>query len=809
MFRKNRFFKPGRKFPAEYLHWPECYHNKSMKKPNPLSAHRGSAPGLVMIAGLAAVLLTVVGSAPDASAAEPAAAAVPLQVRLADSAATPTAALEPQVTFPGECSVQFVTPQKNCVDFAVLEVDVTLPATAPARVQALFYMKDWDYFWFQYLVPGPLVPGKTTRLKVSLLPDETGWQPKGHRGAWYHRALMEPKDFGVRVFSTETFAGNCRFENARLLRRAPATDAPAIRNVRVNRNRVPCLELFEVTFDLPDRYADPFDPEQIAVAADFEDPAGQHLTVNGFYAHDYIWRVGNTEERFLPQGPPFWRLRFAPAQPGIYKYTITAKDAVGSTRWGPGTLEATATTHPGIVKVSTKDPRYFEFADGAPFFPIGHNVRSPFDSRMDQQFPWAQRWPEGSAAYLRYFKNMRKHGENLAEIWSAAWSLGLEWTPIWRGYHGIGQYNMVNAWEMDRVFAAADAEDIYLNLVVLNHGKFSTWCDPEWNANPFNRANGGFLDSPDEFFGNAQAQAAFKKLMRYMIARWGYSHRLFAWELWSELNLAGTSAAVYRQQPCVEWHRMMGRWVKENDPFKHLVATHVSTDYNAQNTDIISLPEMDHCPVDAYHGQEPSLYIVTLLRLTALFNNPYKKPVFVTEFGGNWNGQDIKHLDDALHAALWSSTCIPLGGTPLFWWWQVVEEENFYPKYLAISRFMAGEDRRHPEMVTYTPQLLNGKAPAVGIDVQCLKDKKTAIGWIFCTTEFDRLDPVGEATVLELKMVFTGMAAGAYNVEFWDTVAGRPLPVKRRVTPDENDTFTIDVPPFARDLAFKVKPVPP
>lgn len=760
---------------------------------------------------LALACLTIRGQAAEPAAPPPAAAvqeAVPLLLRTADTGAAATARLESTMVFPGEWNIQFQSPQTNWTGFAELEVDVELPPDAPATIQALVYMKDWDYFWFQNLLPGYLTPGKVNHLKVSLAPGEGNWKPRGHHGLWYYRALMEPKDFGLRLFSKDTFKGTCRVAQAQAVKRLADSAPPGIRNLRANTAQVPCYGKFELTFDLPDRYADPFDPAQIAVSADFEGPDGAHTMVDGFYAQDYIWRVASTEERFQPQGPPLWHVRFAPGKPGIYRYTVTARDAVGSTRTAPGTFTATPAVTPGFVRVSQQDPRYFEFTDGSPFFPIGHNVRSPFDSRMDQQFPWAQRWPEGSAAYIRYFRSMAQNGENFGEVWSAAWSLGLEWTPLWRGYHGIGQFNLVNAWELDHVVDAADANGIYLNLVILNHGKFSTWCDPEWAGNPFNKANGGFLDSPDDYFSNPRAQEAFKKLMRYMIARWGYSQRIFAWELWSELNLTGTNANVYKTPACVDWHRQMGRWIKETDPYRHLVATHVSGDYNTQNTEIISLPEMDHCPVDAYHGHDASLYIVTLLRLTALFNNPYKKPVLVTEFGGNWNGQDIKHLDDALHAALWSATCLPLAGTPLFWWWQVVEEENFYPKYLAVSKFMKGEDRRNTARTTCTPQLRLGTEPAVGIDVQCLKDRTSGLGWLFCTGDFEKIDPVGEPTVLDLKMVIPNMTAGAYTVEFWDTTTGRPLPVRQQTTTDEQDTVTVAVPPFARDLAFKIKPAP-
>jgi hypothetical protein len=53
-------------------------------------------------------------------------------------------------------------------------------------------------------------------------------------------------------------------------------------------------------------------------------------------------------------------------------------------------------------------------------------------------------------------------------------------------------------------------------------------------------------------------------------------------------------------------------------------------------------------------------------------------------------------------------------------------------------------------------------------------------------------------------MAIAGMNAGEFDVEFWDTVAGKPV---RRLRTDvgEDGVLRVDVPDFARDLAFKVK----
>jgi len=664
-------------------------------------------------------------------------------------------------------------------------------------------MKDWDQFWYQNLLPHRLLSGATNHLSVDLSPSSTDWKAAGHHGTWNLRTLMEPREFCIRLFSDERYKGTCRVEKVSGILRKDG-GPPYIRNVRAGADQVPCFSKFELTFDIPDRYPDPFDPEEVLVTASFENPAGEVAKVDGFYGLGYYSQTDASGDHLIMQGPPVWRVRFCPVEEGKYKYTLTVRDRYGECKWGPATFAATAANSHGFCRVSKTDPRYFESSDGAPFFPIGYNVRSPFDTRMDGQFPWVKRWPEGYTAYMRYFKNMQEHGENFAEVWTSAWSLGLEWTPMWAGYHGIGQFNMMNAWQLDKVLEEAERRDIHLNLVIHNHGKFSTWSDEEWKFNPFNVENGGYLEIPEEYFTDPRALKSYVKLVRYMISRWAYSTSIFAWELWSELNLTGSKkddVENYRRPEVVEWHKNMGAAIKEMDPFDHLVSTHVSSDYNCQNRDIVKLQEIDFSAVDAYHGSPDALHIVELIRQTANFNNPFKKPVLITEFGGSPTAQGVKHLRESLHAALWASTCTPIGGTPLFWWWQLVEEENFYPEYTAISKFMAGEDLRDPDLQMNRPEVQS--RTGIELSAQCLRSKTRGFGWLYRQRDFASVDPAGMAITSNVVMRIDGMAGGAYRVQFWDTLEGKPIAEVEASA--EAGTLTVDAPPFARDIAFKIK----
>jgi hypothetical protein len=76
-------------------------------------------------------------------------------------------------------------------------------------------------------------------------------------------------------------------------------------------------------------------------------------------------------------------VRFCPRTPGRYRYTLRVVDPAGAAEWREGSFEATPAGGPGFVRVAAGDRRYFELDTGEPFYPIGHNIRSPYDSRMD------------------------------------------------------------------------------------------------------------------------------------------------------------------------------------------------------------------------------------------------------------------------------------------------------------------------------------------------------------------------------------------------------------------------------------------
>ncbi len=750
------------------------------------------------------------------AAATPGQAPVPLPLQWALHAAATTAATTSvlQVRLPGACEVFFTAPQaRDWLSGERLQGELVWPTNGPRQVQLMAFLKDRDGHWFQNLRAEPLTPG-TNAWSFPFSAEATGWTPVGHHLVWNYRTRLDPQFVGMRLFAGQVaFTGECQLVGASLAVPEPPTAPPVIRNVRPNSASIPCYGRFELRFELPDRYADPFDPAVIDVSAAIETPAGATNRIHGFYMQDFYRIVDDVGESVIPQGRPEWRIRYTPRDPGLHRYTIIAVDAQGTSRTDAAAFTARPAGGPAFVRCSVRDPRHFELDTGTYFFPIGHNTRSPFDTRMDEQFPWRFRHPEGTRAYRHYFRNMAAAGENLAEVWMCQWSLGLEWSTVSPGYHGAGDYHLGNAWELDEVLGWARESGMRINLVLNNHGRAGLGYDAEWQDHPFNVNRGGFIaaDDPMHFFAHPRAMDLQQRLFRYIVARWGWDSTVFAWELWSELDLVGKHGQdpVPQKDPrVIQWHRQMGDYLRAIDVNRHLITTHLSGDYRVTSPELAQLPQIDHCGIDAYHFNEHPLHIVNLVRETAEHYRAYGKPVLITEFGGSSMGAGLNHLTHELHAALWASVCAPLAGTPLFWWWQVVEEQNLYPKYAAVARFMDGVDRRDPALLPVRLSLAvdaQTPIPAEQADHMALASPDLALGWVFIRPCFARNGEPLEKPIENLTITWTGCSNTVYRTAFHDTDTGQII--RQLDERAENQKLTIRLPPLKRDIAFKIRPV--
>jgi hypothetical protein len=199
---------------------------------------------------------------------------------------------------------------------------------------------------------------------------------------------------------------------------------------------VPAYDKVEVTFTVSGTVATnvqmPYDPEPppgipadwgITVDAEFSPDAFQTvLTVPAFLYQEFDYQVKANRDWFLALDQYTWKARFTPPTAGAWQYRLRATDASGTTTSSVHSVTVAPSTKAGFVRVSSRDPRYFEFENGTAFAGLGYN------GGID--------WFNPVRSSASRFALMGQNGVQLSRIWLMQSGLnGSAWNP-WYGLRG-------------------------------------------------------------------------------------------------------------------------------------------------------------------------------------------------------------------------------------------------------------------------------------------------------------------------------------------------------------------------------------
>jgi PKD repeat protein len=121
-------------------------------------------------------------------------------------------------------------------------------------------------------------------------------------------------------------------------------------------------QVFEKSLSSTNLYSNAQKYSDVTLTATFSGPAGEEISVPGFWDGDTSWTV-----------------RFAPPSPGTWSYAISSSDAQLDASTNDGTFTALVPTpadvannpnNRGFLKISANN-RHFTYADGTPFFWMG------------------------------------------------------------------------------------------------------------------------------------------------------------------------------------------------------------------------------------------------------------------------------------------------------------------------------------------------------------------------------------------------------------------------------------------------------
>lgn len=412
----------------------------------------------------------------------------------------------------------------------------------------------------------------------------------------------------------------------------------------------------------------PFDPDQLRVEAAFAPPEGERLHVPAFWYRAHARRLEGNREVLSAATTPEWRLRYLPEITGPHRLTVSVFTN-GQPAGEPTALTFTVAENPapparrGFVRLAGNG-RYFETGDGRALPLIGANI--------------CWHGSRGTYDYDDWFAALAAAGGNFARLWMAPWALGIEA----EANTGVN-YRLDRAWQLDHVFRLAERHGIYLLLCLDYHGMFETQPDywggnDNWKINPYNAANGGPCATQNEFFTSPGARALYQKRLRYLIARYGSSPNLLAWQFFNEID---NVYRYLRPADVAAWHADMAAWLKAHDPWRHLVTTSLTG--GSDRPDIWRLPQLDF---SIYHSYAQAGPAAALPGIVHRFLTNYGKPMLIGEFGTDWRGWR-REQDPYLRGwrqGLWAGALSGSAGTAMSWWWESIHAEKLWPTYAAL-----------------------------------------------------------------------------------------------------------------------------
>lgn len=458
--------------------------------------------------------------------------------------------------------------------------------------------------------------------------------------------------------------------------------APVFNSIVTNRDTLGRYEKFEISINLTASFSNPYNKNEIYLRAVFVSPSGQNLIVDGFYYQDFI-RTG-PPENLSPNGQPFWKIRFTPTEIGNWTYQIICTDPTGTTTTQSRNFTCLSSDKKGFIRVANN--RYLKFDSGDQFFGIGLNMG------------WYD-YPEKTYSYQKWIDSLSANNGNLIRVWMSENAFAIEWKNT-----GLGNYTnrLDRAYQLDWLLNYAEEKNIVVQLCLVPHGQFSINVDPEWNNNPYNSANGGPCSTPENFFTNEVAKEFFKRRLDYIIARWGYSPNLFAWEIFNEVD--HTHNYNQNKQNVTQWLIEIAQYIKSKDIYGHLVTTSFANEF----LDPLIWSNIFFDIIQIHHYNTTADMQTALVELTRLYLSDYNKPTAIGEYDflelGYWASTNDPYGIN-FHNSLWASVMSGAYLTAMSWSWNnYIANKNLFYHFKSVGEFLSNINLLNKSFTPVSPQ---------------------------------------------------------------------------------------------------------
>jgi hypothetical protein len=398
-------------------------------------------------------------------------------------------------------------------------------------------------------------------------------------------------------------------------------------------------------------FHNPYDQQEISLDMVMVSPSGQPVVLPCYYEQG-------------DSSGSLWKARFAPQEIGGYTYFFRLTQKGKERTSTPGVFAAEAGVKPGFLHKN--DYYTFKFDNGELFRGIGENVA--WESRAFENDKWT---------YDYLLPTLSRNGANFFRTWSCPWNLPLEWKKPGnsRRYSATDQYfNPSGIRRMDELLQLVDSLGLYFMLTLdMNSGN--------WSNNPYNQLNGGPVSSWADFFVSTRAMEKYKNKLRYVVARWGYSTNIAAWEFFNEIDngvFNRSDSVLIPHSAVTQWHDEMSRYLKDIDPYRHLVTTSVSH-RDIQGLNSIAYIDFNQKHIYKHTEKIPAIY--------PEYIQTFGKPYVVGEFGYRWEDADPRYAKEAdfdYKRGLWYGLFSPTPILPMSWWWELFDDRQMAPYFRGV-----------------------------------------------------------------------------------------------------------------------------
>jgi hypothetical protein len=530
----------------------------------------------------------------------------------------------------------------------------------------------------------------------------------------------------------------------------------------------------------------PYDPDQVNIVGIFTSPGGRRLDLPAFYYQDYKWE-GN---QLVEEGAPKWLIRFTPDEAGSWKVSIKGSYPGGNIENNSRSFIAQTSNARGFLKVSESNPHALEFKNGEPLFALGINA---FADGYNVTRPLKA---DGFKLVNQYLEKLAAAGGTFARFRFDSWFIPIESTASEvSGYEGIGSYHPMASWMIDQIIEKAEN----LNLTVqFNMENGNATCNPENRPelqfrlvhNFYLKENGGPLNDVTEFWTDKDIKMYFKRKLRYITSRWGYSTAVGIWEFFNEAKLFywidGNKIDV--SENLVRWHQEMGVYLKSIDPYKRPVSTSLTSGFlhadnfwslwNTPGLDVVQYHEWSHENIaEAFKKQNLNAF------------QKLNTPLIIGEFGtSKFFRKDImdkegipnKEIHEAvdpmginLHNGLWAGVFSgSIGALPWFIY-DYVDKLDLYDVFTPLSKYIADWKINLPWTPVNVSTLADGEED-VTYRTFALKYEDESRIWIQ-NKKFNHVSHYkgeGATEVRPVNIIVPVEKDGAYTAEWWDTFTG-------------------------------------